>query len=80
MPSEQRPPLPLISPAGTLIPGKLMGAAIKLAASLPGLVVPNVNGELLLLKACTELRMPEVRMEFRRRVGDARTRFQFFGS
>ena len=50
----------LLSPQGCPDPAALMEAARQVASAL-GLQLPNVVGELLLLKCCKELNLPEVR-------------------
>lgn len=50
----------LLSPQGCPDPAALMEAARQVASAL-GLQLPNVAGELLLLKCCKELNLPEVR-------------------
>ena len=56
---EHRPPLRLISPRGAPAPTVIDREVLQLASRL-GLPIPNINGELLLLKCCKELSMPEV--------------------
>jgi len=49
----------LMRPGGVRPAGLLLTAAVELSTLL-GLQLPNVNGPLLLFKACAELALPEV--------------------
>lgn len=51
----------LLQPTGAVPATSLLIAAIELSNML-GLQLPNVNGPLLLYKACCELALPEVSM------------------
>lgn len=52
----------MLQPAGAVPATSLLIATIELSSML-GLQMPNVNGPLLLYKACCELALPEVSME-----------------
>jgi hypothetical protein len=60
--ARECPPAAILTPSGAIHPNRLVASAVKLAAVLRR-PVPNVNGELLILKCCAELRMPEVLCE-----------------
>ncbi|GAX72935.1 hypothetical protein CEUSTIGMA_g390.t1 [Chlamydomonas eustigma] len=56
--SGERPPVAVITASGAIHPNRLIASAMKLAAVLKH-PIPNLNGELLILKCCAELRMPQ---------------------